>query len=648
MIRYAFLLFSTLAVAGEFTTSLNDATAHTISAITTDSAGNTYVVGSRQFGGPYAIAVLNGDFAISSPVLSLGGSDIFLTKLDPNGKVLFTDSFAGKGNDAGLAIALDPSGNIYIAGNTTSDDFPLSKALQTKSNSAGTGFVMKLSNDGTTILYSTYFGGTLGQSSVTALATDSKGNLYLTGTTLSADFPHTTGLPAGNYANTFTGIFMSSISAAGDKILYSGTVSSGPIPIAGGTLSPFAAGVDVDSAGKAYYARNVVGGNHILSFNGFILKVNSNGNALVTFTIPYISAIAVDAAGNSYAAGFLRPGNQTSVYVSKLDSNGNSAWTNNFNTLADTANAIAVDASGNAWITGTTSSGTFPNQGWSTGPEFLAELNAIGKMTYSALYPAGTVNQSVALDPSGLVHVAGYNGFVSALNPNSAPTTKIFYLQNYFGGAATARISPAEVISIFGPGIGPATPQPQGTINGFFPTTVQGVQVTINGMDMPIVSASPNQINAVVPMAIAPNTPAVMRVINGTAISPDYPVWIAPSAPQALATVVNQDGSINSETNPAKANSVVTFYATGWQSNFSPLADGQIATTPLNICAGICTVTAFGTSNDSVQYAGAAPGIVAGVTAINVRIGPSIVVGQTELFVSNGSATILQNLWVEP
>jgi hypothetical protein len=184
-----FLITATLAIAGEFTTSIGGTYLEAVSAITTDSAGNTYVVGTRT--------TATGANGLPS------GSDVFVTKLDPNGNVLFTDTFAGKGIDMGTAIAVDRSGNIYIAGTTTSPDFPLSHALQTQIYSIGTvngvpvgsGFIMKLSTDGTTILYSTYFGGTLGQSAITSLAIDANGNLYLTGYTQASDFPHTTGMP---------------------------------------------------------------------------------------------------------------------------------------------------------------------------------------------------------------------------------------------------------------------------------------------------------------------------------------------------------------------------------------------------------------------------------------------------------------------
>src|ERR1700722_19482008 len=158
--RFALVFIATtLASAGEFTTSLGDANPYLISAITTDSVGNTYVVGSRELGSAVTFSILTGAMFPNVFESPGGGSDVFVSKLDPNGKLLFTDTFAGKGIDQGIAIALDLSGNIYIAGTTTSNDFPLSNALQTQASSTNTGFIIKLSNDGTTILYSTYFGG---------------------------------------------------------------------------------------------------------------------------------------------------------------------------------------------------------------------------------------------------------------------------------------------------------------------------------------------------------------------------------------------------------------------------------------------------------------------------------------------------------
>ena len=719
--RFVLFFLTTLAIAGDFTTSLGDTYPYTFSAITTDPAGNTYVVGSRQIGLGASFAVIDG-LAPPSFFSTPGPSDVFVSKLDPNGQLLFTDTFGGKGIDQGLAIALDPSGNIYIAGSTTSPDFPLSKALQTQPNTSGTGFIMKLSNDGTTILYSTYFGGTLGTTSISSLASDSKGNLYLTGSTNAPDFPHTPGLPFGPFPTPalpsplkqlapIPGAIIASISAAGDKILYAGAIvgSSSIVTFpAPGPIGTTGAAIAVDAAGNAYIAGNstlnLPATAGVLSPTGigaFVAKVNAGGTGLGYLT--YLSAgenidimepistvanvlyaIAVDAAGNAYLAGAtsdpkfpttpgtLQPGfhvppgittGPTPViyegFLAKLKPDGSGmAWA----TILDRGNAsgagtfvqsIANDAAGIVWATGITGSTVFPSTtGISTGPDFVVGLNASAStLTYEESSPLGTVGQSIAVDPSGLVHVAGANGFVSSIAPAAPPSMMISDFQNAAGGNATARISPAEVIAIFGQGIGPATPAVATVANGFYPTALGGVQVTINGVNMPLLYVSSSQINAVVPMAIATGAGATVRVVNGTSVSPAYPVWMVANAPQAFSTVLNQDGTVNTPTNPAKSGSTVSIFATGWPSNFSGLADGQIATAMQDSCmlCQVLTLNAQSPANFTLLYGGTAPGFVVGVTQFNVRLGTTG--SQSEIGVNLeifGAATVTQTVWMKP
>jgi hypothetical protein len=136
--------------------------------------------------------------------------------------------------------------------------------------------------------------------------------------------------------------------------------------------------------------------------------------------------------------------------------------------------------------------------------------------------------------------------------------------------------------------------------------------------------------HAVVPMELSIDTAATVRVTSGTIAGPDFPVWIVAYSALGLGPVFNQDWTINSQTNPAKLGSWVAFYATGWQSNFAPLADGQVATVAQDACLGNCGASAMTTPLPfsstyllpaTVLYGGDAPDMVAGVTQFNVQLG---------------------------
>jgi uncharacterized protein (TIGR03437 family) len=395
-----------------------------------------------------------------------------------------------------------------------------------------------------------------------------------------------------------------------------------------------------------------------------------------------VNAIAVDAAGNAYLGGFSSgsfpttpgslqptinpppfggPGDPPLVYegfLAKLKPDGSAmAWATYLDRSADTfVQSVAIDPAGNLWASGITSSSPFPNtSGIGQSPDFLVGLNAIGStQTYSLNEPTGTIGQSVSLDSAGFIHVAGANGFVYAV-PSATPFTKnVTYFQNAFGGSVTGRIAPGELISIYGAGIGPPVAATAAPTGGLYPQTLAGVQVTMNGRNMPLLYVSSNQINAIVPMALATGAGASVRVINGTSVSPDFSVWIVPSAPHSYPTVLNQDGTVNGTSNPARGGSVVSFYGTGWQPNFYPLADGQVATAAKDFCLGNCQIVpSFNVYAPSatVEYGGTAPGIVAGVSQFNVRFG-QFAPNQTALsfnFTLTGpSGTLSQIVFVEP
>ena len=193
----ATLCFLAALPAADFTTYIGDANDYRVARVIADASGNTYVAGTRDGG-------------------------MFVMKLDAAGKIALFATLSGKGMDQPNDLAVDAAGNLYLAGATNSALLPLRNALQ---STPGPGFVVKFNPDATQLLYSTYF-----PAAIQALALDAAGNIYVTGSTYSAAFPVTPGLPAGTVTppgsiNATSAAFLTKISAAGDQILYSTRIS---------------------------------------------------------------------------------------------------------------------------------------------------------------------------------------------------------------------------------------------------------------------------------------------------------------------------------------------------------------------------------------------------------------------------------------
>jgi len=662
------VLCSVPLLAGEFSTFIGQTTPFLnpypigVIAITADAAGNTYLTGYRTLSGPEAPNI--------PPI------DCFVSKVDPAGNLVFTDAFAGQGRDESLAIAVDPLGNIYVGGTTTSPDFPLSNALQTappSSSDVHVGFLMKLSPDGRTILYSTYFGGTQGDTTVLGLTTDSSGNLYVTGTTGALDFPQTAGMPAAaGVTSSYTAAFITEISAAGDRILYSG---DGIVPLVG---NPFqgalqsGVGVAVGSSGNAY----VVGyGGALGTGDVFAVKVNAGGKGLawskvLTSAASYdVRGIALDAAGDLYAAGATsdanlpgtagtvgpHPASSNAGFMVKFRADGSDVLWSTY--LGDRISSIAADKTGDLFAVGTTTSPQFPNSnGWSaTGQDFLAELDPSGtKLLYAGRYPNGTISSGIALDASGLVHAAGPTGLVSAIAPAGAPLMRPFGFMNAAGEPMTGNLAPGEIIAIYGPHIGPATPVvAQADSSGMLPTTLGGVEVKIGGLAVPLLYVSDGQINAIVQLPVS-NTTSLeqdLQIVNGNTTSPGFRTVNVSSSPEVFADAegnaiaVNSDGMLNSTSRPAKAGTSVAIWVSGLTA-LSPV--GRIATAANNYAGSSALVVLNPQASPAewitatVQYAGTAPGTANALLQINFVV-PPVAQNQRQLSFAvgyHGSAAI--------
>ena len=230
----------------------------TPSAIRVDAAGNAFVTGSATsaFG-----ATAN---ALQPAPGNASGSTAFLLKLDDKGSApVFATFLGGSGGEDATSLALDARGNAYVAGWTTSADFPVRGALQSGKASPMDAFVAKVSNDGSELLYATLLGGSL-DDTINAIAVDASGSAYVAGETYSYDFPVASGFQmtkAGHYlVNSSQGnAFVAKLSPGGNDIVYAsylaGEICTGPCQSIFGVPqipSDAAYGIAVDSAGHAY------------------------------------------------------------------------------------------------------------------------------------------------------------------------------------------------------------------------------------------------------------------------------------------------------------------------------------------------------------------------------------------------------------
>lgn len=337
--------------------------------IAVDAGFNTYVTGSTS----------SADFPIAgtpfqSTLHSGAAANVFVSKFDPTGATLVWSTYlGGSGLDTSVGIAVDAAGDTFVAGTTTSGDFPTSSsAFQASQKAAGThGFVSELDSEGHVLKYSTYLSGSL-TDTMSGMTLDNKGLVYVIGITHSTDFPVSQSA-TGNFAAMPTGaseaFFVSKIdptTSGTNSLVFSGYFGGGNPSngiVAGGGIA-----VDNNATGSNIY---ITGGTNFLHAgqpNDFpitnaIQYTNPSGGTLSggscldtpgATTCPTSGLPTTGGVVNMDAfVAKINPGTTTGaqlLYSTYISGPGN-----------DFANGIAVDASGNAYITGSTTSPTSTN-----------------------------------------------------------------------------------------------------------------------------------------------------------------------------------------------------------------------------------------------------------------------------------------------
>ena len=415
----------------------------TVTSAAVDAAGNLYVVGVTN----------STSFPVTPGALSATPAGDFLSKFDPTGATLiFSTYFAGMtnfGDESAISLVIDGSGNTFVAGRAD-PGLPIpasSQPFQSATKSLG---LLKFNSTGTAILAGTYLGGSGGvgptPDELGGMTIDSAGNVYLTGSTSSADFPTQTPLQASLGASQ-ANAFVSKLDPTLSTLLYSTYL--GQASSAGG------ASIAVDAADNAYVVGTATTGFPTTSAafqsttpmgGAYLAKLDPAGTSLLYAT--YISgstassgsAVAVDASGNMFLAGqnvapdfpvlnpvqtcTATPPILSSGFVSELNSSGTLVFssclgTDNF-TENSSASRLAIDASGKVFVLGATNGTLVLMNPIDSNPEgnFVTEIDGTSHALVFSTFVAGPTvlccdgrgdhATTIAVDPNDNIYVLGW------------------------------------------------------------------------------------------------------------------------------------------------------------------------------------------------------------------------------------------------
>ena len=376
--------------------------------VVTDSSGNVYVTGGTKGG-------LDGN-------TSAGNTDLFVLKYNSSGTKQWTKQLGSSGRDSANAIAIDSSGNLYVAGITYG-------GLDWNTNSGANDlFVVKYNSSGTKQWTEQL--GTPSSDAANAVATDSSGNVYVAGVTYGV-------LGGKNIGNS--DLFVVKYNSSGTK---QWTEQNGT------DMWDEARGVTTDSSGNVYVVGGTKGNLLGISNSGrtdaFVIKFNSSGTKqwtkkLGTWQNDLANGVATDSSGNFYVTGFTYQhldGNTSAgnadLFVVKYNSSGKKQWTKQLGTSKhDRARGVATDSSGNVYVTGDTYGGLDGNTNAGSNDLFVVKYNSSGTKQWTKQMGTSSTDSAngVAADSSGNVYVAGgtYGGLDGNTNAGNSDLFVVKY-----------------------------------------------------------------------------------------------------------------------------------------------------------------------------------------------------------------------------
>ena len=620
---------------------------------TSDLAGNTFFVAAvaDPAGKAAPFGANDGEGCGVSIAQPIACSDVAIYKYSASGALEFVTYLSGGTNEAARFVGLAPGGALVVAGSTDSADFPVTPgAVQPEysgpSATSNTGGGVPVAGDffaavldpATGLLQSATFLGGPDADTVGTAALGADGSLYF----LPAFVVHTNpGMPVTGGAllsacesDPCQNGYVARLSPMLDKLIY-GTYLPG---IAQATAKLY-------SDGSVYYAGTAQSGfpttptayqpNNAGGYDGIVARLDPTGSRLLFGTYyggpntDEVNSIQVAPDGSVWASTSSYPQAcclNTTYQVIRLDAQGSQVLA----TLPIAADAMTTDAGGNLFALAEGNivvSPDAPVAGSCGGPAYV-EISPTGQQLYATYLPYGYAITFDGADKQGTPYLDSPSGKVQLVTTlPTSPYVGCVVDAASFGNVG--KISPGAIVTIFGSGMGPSPGTGFQLVNGLVPTSLGGTQVFIDGQPAPMLYSSYGQLNVIIPYSLAIGSkPTITVAYNGTVIGQLPNLWLQASGISIFASgksalALNEDYTVNSPQSPAKPGSIVMLFGTGGGATDPPSVAGEV--TP-SVLRPLVSVPQVGIPNGpgsvflSVQYAGTAPGLISGVTQINVKL----------------------------
>jgi uncharacterized protein (TIGR03437 family) len=600
-----------------------------------------------QFGGGAPVA-----YCLTTPAGPYPCDDGIIAKADPSGNAIFV-TFLGapKGADAS-AVAVDQSGNVYIAG-TAGSSFPTTNNAAIPTSTTSATFAAKLSADGSKFLYATYLPETM--VGPTHISVDSQGNAYIAGFTDYA---------VGDVTEHHACVIK--LSAEGSTIVYAKVLAGSNSEVPGAAV--------VDAAGDAYVAgytnspdfpvtSGVLQPQLAGAQNAFLTKLDPSGNILFSTFLggsgsDSANTLQIDASGNVYIAGSTNSLDFPTTPGSFEPSPLIPAWSTlaggfivtltpdakslTYGSYLWQVTALALSPSGDVYVTGPAGGPGLPIT--PSAPEPCLKNNGfVMHFTGSALQDAtySSASQTITVAADGSVMLAAQGAFQRASFGGPGWTAQACMTLELLNSATQSEtnMTPGTFVTLAGFGIGPdngvtAQPSAVGT-----PVSLGGVQVFFDGMPAPILYAQSQQVNVQIPFELNGKSSTSVTLNYNDATFGPVTVPLVFGGPglfrlqpnvSAQAWALNQDGTFNGPLNPAPRASVIMLLGTGFGATSPACPTGGLNVPgPASLISDLAAVMESG---GPVLYAGSAPTLPCGVEQINMQIPANQASGAMTIF----------------